>query len=157
MSEEKFKGEMPPIVETERKVATPPTETQPTPEPLAQVEAPKRKRERVEMNGEHIPGKAEVMERFAELIIGEYKIVDVETDEQGLFAFDVEIPGDTPTERTVYSYRRGVGGPQSLGKKCSIEIEYWDGEYPVNGETAADCFEGVWTIKTKPVTVKPRE
>ncbi len=112
-----------------------------------QPEKVKRKVERVEMGSEHIPSKEEVQGKFEEYIGEAFKESKIEEDEQGLYLWEVIVPSDKEGTYKEYCYRRGVGGPQSMGKKNSIDVTYYEDEMPVNGDTLADCVEGVWIKK----------
>lgn len=102
----------------------------------------------IEMGAEHIPNKEEVANILRQIIGGEFKSLKSKEDEQGLYSWSVEVPGEKPGEIHEYEYRRGVFGPQSKGKWSSIAVIYLDADgMPIGGKTVADCVEGVWQIK----------
>ena len=105
---------------------------------------------KVEMGAEHIPNKEEVGIVLAD-ILGDEEYVEgrIQSDEQGLYLWEIEIPGEKPGETIEYSYRRGTNGPASEGKLNKIHIAYYDEDgMPEGGKTAAVCKEGVWRILT---------
>lgn len=113
------------------------------------VAAEKEQEPDVEVKAEHVSSKEEVEAVFAQLFEGDYTETRIESDEVGLYLWDVEIPGTKPGEIIEYSYRRGVIRDLKTKKKINtISVTYYDSDgVPYNGGNAADCNEdGDWKL-----------
>lgn len=103
--------------------------------------------EKVEMKGEHVPTQEEVGQMLDEIIGKPFTQRRVQEDEQGLYLWEVEIPGENPGETIEYSYRRGTLGKGSGGKVSTINVTYFDADgIPEGGRQVADCIDGKWII-----------
>lgn len=102
--------------------------------------------ESLEKKSEHIPTPEEVYSVFRELIGKEYTEIRKLEDEQGLYLYEVKIPGDLPGEEIGYEYMRK--GRYGEGSSLSTEIhkvDYKNGN-AVGGTSAARYVDGKWII-----------
>ncbi len=94
---------------------------------------------------EKIPTAAEVGHAFDKLIGKKFETKRILEDEQGIYLWEVEVPGEKDGEVTEYGYmrkgRHAVGGQAS---ETAIHVTYYEDGVPVGGTSAAVYIEGKW-------------
>jgi hypothetical protein len=95
--------------------------------------------ESLEKKPEHIPTLEEVSSVFRELI-GNFE------DEQGIYLYEVKIPGDLPGEEIGYEYMRKGRYGEGSSLSTEIHIVYYENGNAVGGTSAARYVDGKWII-----------
>jgi len=102
--------------------------------------------ESLEKKPEHIPTPEEVCSVFRELIGKEYIEVRKLEDEQGLYLYEVKIPGDLPGEEIGYEYMKKGQYEEGASLSTEIHIVYYENGNAVGGTSAARYVDGKWII-----------
>jgi len=102
--------------------------------------------ESLEKKPEHIPTLEEVSSVFRELIGKEYIEVRKLENEQGLYLYEVKIPGDLPSEEIGYEYMRKGRYKEGSSLSTEIHIVYYENGNAVGGTSAARYVDGKWII-----------
>jgi|GEM_PF-1520703 len=95
---------------------------------------------------EHIPTPEEVSSVFRELIGKEHIEGRKLEDEQGLYLYDVKIPGDSADEEIEYGYMRKGHYKEGASTATEIHITYYKNGVPISGTSAARYVDGKWII-----------
>lgn len=95
---------------------------------------------------EHIPTQEEVCSVFRELIKGEYVEIRKLKDEQGLYLYDIRVPGDSPDEEIGYEYIRKGHYKEGACLSTEIHVVYYEKGIPISGTSAARYVDGKWII-----------
>ena len=102
--------------------------------------------ESVENELESIPTPEEIQSIFEQLI-GEKEYEDIRKleDEQGLYLWDIIIPGEGGN--TEYSYMRKGQYPEGQASVTAIHVTFFDeAGIPVGGHSVAKYIEGDWKL-----------
>ena len=102
--------------------------------------------ESLEKKPEHIPTPEEVSSVFRKLIGKEYIEGRKFEDEQGLYLYEVKIPGDSADEETEYAYMRKGHYQEGASTATEIHITYYKNGIPISGTSAARYVDGKWII-----------
>ena len=95
---------------------------------------------------DRVPTQEEVALQFRELIKGEYQEVRKCEDEQGLYLWQVVVPGEAKGETTEYSYIRRGSHKEVSSSGTKIYVVYYEDGIPVGGKDLANFNEGTWDI-----------
>ena len=98
-----------------------------------------------EQFSEKILTKTEVIEILSRFVEGATEVREL-SDDQGLYMFEVEKPGDLPGERTQYIYMRKGEFPNGIATlETHIDVVYMEGDDVVGGNSVARISEnGEW-------------
>ncbi len=88
----------------------------------------------------------EVRAVLQELTGGEVKATKQREDEQGLYWFEAEAPGEEAGEVNEYLYVRQGTYPEGESAVSDIQVTYYQDGMPVSGATVARYRDGNWII-----------
>ncbi len=95
---------------------------------------------------EHIPTEEKVNKLLRQLIGKEYSLSDKREDAEGLYLYEVIVPGEVEGRYAVYAYWRKGDHPGVQTTETEIKIIYFENGIPVSGDDAARYIDGGWEI-----------
>ena len=83
---------------------------------------------------------------FEQLVGGEgYEDIRKLEDEQGLYLWDIKVPGEDGD--TEYSYMRAGQYPEGQASTTAVHVTFFDEEgIPVGGHSVAKYIDGKWEL-----------
>ncbi|MCE9628855.1 MAG: hypothetical protein K8Q91_02545 [Candidatus Vogelbacteria bacterium] len=93
---------------------------------------------------ESIPNQDEISAVFGRHIEGEYKTTRCLEDEQGIYLWEVEVPGASDGEVTEYRYTRKGQYQEASSLVTTIQVAYYENGDCVGGTSVVNFLDGQW-------------
>jgi len=97
----------------------------------------------IENQAEKIPNEREVLNVFEDIIEGEFDIVRMLEDDEGLYMLDVKTL-DQDGDMVQYIYTRAGSYKEGSSLETKIDVVFYNGEFPCGGHSVKKYTGGVW-------------